>query len=498
MIASLMTARDIWIRLLLVAALATLCVMPFAATRVSAATIVTYQQTPGMSVSDVFSISVNGQSSPAYKAVGSPTSTFTTFTTDGAVTVDVQDLKGSVSSAVVRPLSYGIVPTIKNGNTVEFTMNPYQKVSVEVNGDYTNNVALVFADPPETNVPTGSNVVAYTTPGVYDLGSNPWCFPSGKDTLYIAGGVYLKGVIACNNVSHVNILGRGIFSGEGHTAPTTYHSYVDIDNSRYVTIDGVSLINPSSDPGGNAFGLTLWYSSNDTVNDVALINHPGTLNDTGLHEIGSNSIASNDLAISGDDDVIIADSSNNSTFKNLVLWTTAGDAIEFGWNVGGYGDTVDGADIIHFTGGNYYAQAAIGAIAYCQAATNPIHDVTVENVRVEGTVNRLIGLAAQNGGFCPVTTTDASEFKISGGREPAGRVFLSFYRGAWRRGRWAARTARETRRRTWSGGRRSATGCSAVAPAGAPSTSGRARRSTICRSPPTSPSLSSCGDCATS
>ena len=382
-------------------------------THAHAANIVTYPQIPGVNVSGIFSVQVNGQNSPAYIANGSPAPTFTTFSTDGTVTVDVKDLQGSVSSAVVRPTSYGITPTIKNGNTVEFTMNQLQKVSVEVNGDITNNVALIFADPPETNVPSGSNVVAYTTPGVYNLGSG-WCFPSGKNTLYIAGGVYLKGTISCKNVSNVSILGRGILSGDGNSVPHQFDGSIAIDNSSGVTIDGLTLINAAQDCCGASIALTLWGSSGDTVNDTVLINDPGSVNPTGLHEIGSNSTATNDFIMAGDDGVIIADSSNNSKFQNLVIWATWGNAIEFGWNQGGYNDLVNGVDIIHFLGGNDQGtQAAIGAIAYCNAVNHPMNNVMVENVRVEGAINRLIGLAAQSSSFCSYNPTAAPVFNIT-------------------------------------------------------------------------------------
>jgi len=45
---------------------------------------------------------------------------------------------------------------------------------------------------------------------------------------------------------------------------------------------------------------------------------------------------------------------------------------------------------------------------------------------------------------------DASELRISGGREPSRRVSYSFYRDALRRGRWPARIARGPRHRDWS------------------------------------------------
>ena len=64
--------------------------------------------------------------------------------------------------------------------------------------------------------------------------------------------------------------------------------------------------------------------------------------------------------------MIVSDGESNDTFKNLVIATTGGDAIQLGWTGGGSNDTLDGADIIHFTAGDYYnAEAAIGSNGYC-------------------------------------------------------------------------------------------------------------------------------------
>ncbi len=72
-------------------------------------------------------------------------------------------------------------------------------------------------------------------------------------------------------------------------------------------------------------------------------------------------------------------------------------------------------------------------------AERPLHGQTVEDPGV--------GLGEDQ-------ILEASGLRISGGREAIGRVSFFFYRGARRRGRWPAHTARETRRRRWSGQRR--------------------------------------------
>lgn len=92
-----------------------------------AQTVVTYALPSGLPAGDngsgICTVSAAGQSSGVYKYVGTATTFgYTTFESDSRVQVQVTFPSG-VTSAVVRPKSYGITPQI-GGNTVSFSMYP--------------------------------------------------------------------------------------------------------------------------------------------------------------------------------------------------------------------------------------------------------------------------------------------------------------------------------------------------------------------------------------
>ena len=73
------------------------------------------------------------------------------FDFSGEVEVSVTFNHGAIQSGRVRPLSYGITPTITN-NTMTFKLNRPRNLSVEVNGDIFHNLHL-FANPIDENKP---------------------------------------------------------------------------------------------------------------------------------------------------------------------------------------------------------------------------------------------------------------------------------------------------------------------------------------------------------
>jgi hypothetical protein len=197
---------------------------------VSAPAQVLYPAPPGLTDSPRFDVQVNvgGVWSNSFvnfnpvRTFGSGSTdqpgksfSWTTFGTAGPTTVGVQRQVGAFASCVIRPTRYGITATNIGGNTVEFSIQPGQKVSVEFNTDIKSNyydgtygipsvtnLLMVFADP--IRVVGGTNGVAaadilFVSPGtnqtnVTVAGSTP---PSaGKCTLGHAGG---KKVVGCPN-----------------------------------------------------------------------------------------------------------------------------------------------------------------------------------------------------------------------------------------------------------------------------------------------------------
>src|SRR5258708_4602383 len=62
-----------------------------------------------------------------------------TFDFSGTVEVSVTSNRGRIETARIRPLSAGVVPTVK-GNTLMFTLTKPCNLSVEVNGDMFHNL----------------------------------------------------------------------------------------------------------------------------------------------------------------------------------------------------------------------------------------------------------------------------------------------------------------------------------------------------------------------
>ena len=89
------------------------------------------------------------------------------FSTTGNVEVAVRLNEGTLHTARIRPLSYGIKPKIK-GNTIYFKIDKPCNLTVEMNGDIFHNLHL-FADPIYESVDSLSKNLIYLKPGVHKL-----------------------------------------------------------------------------------------------------------------------------------------------------------------------------------------------------------------------------------------------------------------------------------------------------------------------------------------
>ena len=163
------------------------------------------------------------------------------FDFEGQVEVSVTSRNGSVETARVRPLSYGIEPAVTD-STLTFTLDRPRNLSVEINGDIFHNLHL-FAGAADANNPIdGVNVrnerqlarkrkdVIYFGPGLHKIDT---LFPVSGQTVYIAGGAVVRGTIHVKDVSDVKICGRGIVhpSGRGEG--------VYVQRSKNIEVDGI-------------------------------------------------------------------------------------------------------------------------------------------------------------------------------------------------------------------------------------------------------------------
>ena len=127
---------------------------------------------------------------------------FVSFDVTGETVIKIE-CNFNFTKAVVRPLSYGIVP-VKEGNTITFTINRPCQTVVEFDG--MQEVIHLFANPAEDKVTLSDNDL-YFGPGEHDVGR---IVPKSGQTIYIDSGAVVYGEIFAWDVENVTIAGRGI------------------------------------------------------------------------------------------------------------------------------------------------------------------------------------------------------------------------------------------------------------------------------------------------
>ncbi|MNK15561.1 Glycosyl hydrolases family 28 [compost metagenome] len=152
------------------------------------------------------------------------------FDFEGEVEVAIVYNKGNINKARIRPLSYGITPTI-TGNKLTFKINKPQNLSVEVNDDIFHNLHL-FANPLVEKVPDKRKPnVIYFDAGIHEFKDKKFNVPSNS-IVYIDGGAILRGQLLIHDVSNVKVIGRGMIE---HTVKMG----VSIANAKNVLVEGI-------------------------------------------------------------------------------------------------------------------------------------------------------------------------------------------------------------------------------------------------------------------
>jgi hypothetical protein len=188
--------------------------------------LTTYPAPASSPQSDQYSVTVqqgrqHATSSFVYQVAALKTDTnleqdtsWTSFSFAGSVRVSVHKLAGDATGCLVRPELPRIVTTFAD-DTCTFTLTHPGNISVEFVPDTANPVLhpmLVFANPPETDVPPANAPnVLYIGPGFHYLGSGIQLH--SNETVYIAGGAWVQAAFIGNGVHNVVIRGRGIIDG---------------------------------------------------------------------------------------------------------------------------------------------------------------------------------------------------------------------------------------------------------------------------------------------
>jgi pectate lyase len=250
------------------------------------------------------------------------------FDSSGTVEVSVTKTSGAIDSALVRPRSYGIKPTVAgNGKTATFTLSRPLKVSFEVNGDRLHNLQL-FANPIERNVPrAGKRGVIYYGPGVHTIPGDHVLDVPSNTTVYLAGGAVVRGGLLIKNAHNVIVRGRGVLSlPDDSWAPVA----IMLERASQVGIRDITVL------GSHVTGVDLFNSSRVTIANLKVIN--SDLWGDGLDvEASSDVLVGDSFLRTSDDSIAVYASrygflgdSRNVTVKNTSLWADVAHPILIG------------------------------------------------------------------------------------------------------------------------------------------------------------------------
>ncbi len=182
------------------------------------------------------------------------------FDFSGDVFVRVITKNKKFKTARIRPDYRGTIANVQNDSTVQFLLFQPENVSVEFDGNITDNL-LVFTSKPAISKEDAEKAAKaqgrdfrYYAPGLYE--EDVIKVPSNT-TVYLDGGSYFSGTFAVEDAENISIIGRGI------ARPEKGYEGCRIHRSKNVMVDGLIL---NTCPIGE--------SSNVILHDVRSISHP--------------------------------------------------------------------------------------------------------------------------------------------------------------------------------------------------------------------------------
>ncbi|HEY8390336.1 MAG TPA: discoidin domain-containing protein [Clostridia bacterium] len=311
---------------------------------VTSTKIVTYDGPSIMESSGIVDIKVNDIDLFVYETLVNHKRLFTFTAPETKAPVAIFDFEGSVdvkitiknqtelTSAVVRPLEYNIQPQI-NGNVISFTLQYSGNYVIEYNSDSKTSIHL-FANPLETDTPDPDNIpddMLYIGPGVYKANAIP---VTNNMTVYIAGGAIVYGSIRADHIENLTIRGRGIIDGSifPRTTDSEYTLPIEIRNSKNITIEGLTFLNPAG------WAITSYFCEDVNINNIKIITARG--NGDGISIQSSKKVnVKGGFVRTWDDSLVVKNRDRGVTsdilFDGITVWTDLAQSMEIGYETNG-------------------------------------------------------------------------------------------------------------------------------------------------------------------
>lgn len=251
------------------------------------------------------------------------------FDFEGVAEIEVTVPDRELSEVKVSPLSYGIEPQVdREAHTVTFCIDTPDAYTLQFDGS-PERAVHIFANALENpeEVPDENDPdVIYIGPGEWDIESI--VLRKGQ-TLYLAGGSVVHGIVNANFEGDITVCGRGIldcsqiegWQGRSASVPLKF------DYCSNVTVKDIIVLN------ANAWACQAYNSEGGVIDGVKIITSRPNGDGISLQSC-QNYRVENCFVRSWDDSLVVKNydrSSSDITFSHMQLWTDLAQSMEVGY-----------------------------------------------------------------------------------------------------------------------------------------------------------------------
>jgi hypothetical protein len=361
----------------------------------AAAAVTVYPAPEGAPVSKDYTVTVGGKTVDVY-AVGPARFGICDIAGPADVSVQASFIKPkAVHSMSLHPLSMRLEGK-RNGNRLTFRVQEPRSITVLVNGRYQDRALHLFLNPPAGAPPKDAIVFG---PGRHRLDPKKPIKLSKGQTLHLAGGAWVEGIVSIRKADDISITGRGVLFPT-LSRPVSLRRGIRICDSRNVKIEGIVIARTSA-PG--------WCSQLVNCDDVTVrrlhVVAPVKPSTDGISPCNSRNVVIEDCFFRTGDDCIsikgntagpVATSRNidpqtqppveDVTVRRCTFWSRFNNVICIGaetWAKHFERIRFEDCDVL------YHGSTRSGTLSILPCVGTEIRDVTFENIRVEHTVSEL-------------------------------------------------------------------------------------------------------------
>ncbi len=232
----------------------------------------------------------------------------------------------AVTSAIIRPLSYKMTPSIIDEHTIEIELYEPKKFSLEINGTFYNNLLIFASDTHDINESDFKNIIRFA-PGEHTVGR---MIVKSPNTLVILDeGAVVHGCISIENTENVTVCGHGIITKKHF--PVSHEPYdkhlIHADHSKNVNIYDITLSNSVN------WNCAFFGCDNCHIDNINIIGWRG--NTDGVDICGSRNVLVERVFTRTWDDSFVCkafDSGDvyNIEYRDSVLWNDFARPLEVG------------------------------------------------------------------------------------------------------------------------------------------------------------------------